>query len=165
MDQPTETDPGSGSGQPSPLRNKAWLALLLPLVMAGPIILLLLLQGSESVSGRFEGRGGGPGSWAMNVDKCVSGQSQGFFGVELYDSTRPGRRVRAVLDPVRGPLIFLRTSPSGGPGEQIPPEQCRLLDLEVRFTGKRVNYIRGLEGRLETDCDPIQGAAVFSGCY
>jgi len=147
--------------QPAGARSSGFLALAIPLLLAGMVPLFLLMTSSE-VSGRLQAAGA-LGSWAFTPDDCNSGQNEGFGGVVLRSSKEPAHTVRVVRDPVRGNLVVVATP--GQPNHVISAETCPALVVDVRRGNTSINDVWTQDGSVTLKCAELSGTVTFEGCH
>jgi hypothetical protein len=90
-------------------------------------------------------------------DRCVSGDLAYFAGFDFL-STRDSGHLRALLDPIDGPVIRWTMDDGSGPNALILRRmQCASLDMDVQPTAWRVNDVREFAGRLFIACATADG--------
>ena len=76
-------------------------------------VVLVVLAGAGGCSNELHGaleatlRAGGGKQWSTTPSECVSGERQGFFGVDMRAGGSDDTLVRAILDPKDGPILKL----------------------------------------------------------
>lgn len=146
---------------PAGARSGAFMALAIPLLIAG-IIGLFFMGMSTEVSGKLSASGA-LGSWVFEPDDCVSGQREGFGGVVLTASKQPEHVVRVVKDPVRGQLVVV-ASP-GKPNHVLSGQSCSRLEASAERTSTNINDIWVVDGRMTLECSDLSGSVTFAGCH
>lgn len=108
-------------------------------------------------------------SWTVTPNRCLSGEHQGFFGVDLLEGDREDALLRVLLDPVEGYSLGFNI-----PGEELAlfldaDSGCELFDLEVARQSSRVNEYWNVEGHVLVDCVgpgiDLHIDVVFAGCH
>lgn len=90
--------------------------------------------------------------WTMTPTRCVSGEHQGFFGVDLLQGDDQTTLLRVLLDPVDGYSLGTNV-----PGEDVAlfidaSAGCETFDLEVVRQNSRFNGYWNVEGHALVDC-------------
>lgn len=136
---------------------------LLPITLIGLGVGLFALMASSTIEGTLEASGERFGRFTFAADDCTSGQTQGFFGVELRSKQAPGLAVRAIRDPVRGTLVVV----ARGSAQPIvlTPEDCATLEVQITKTNTNINDVWVVEGRARIDCPELKGTVTFDGCH
>ena len=107
-------------------------------------------------------------SWIAAPTTCVSGEPDGFHGVDLVSTDAPRAILRVVSDPMAGLRVRL-TAPGVSPME-LDRNWCRTLTGSVDRTNVAINRVPLLAGGLTMDCTApdgttIAGRLTFSGCH
>jgi hypothetical protein len=144
-------------------RGSAGALAALPFVIIGTTLVAFFVMTSSDVDGTFEASGPRLGSFTFAPDHCTSGQTRGFFGVELTSRESENTVVRAVRDPVRGALIAIER-PDAKP-IVLSPEECRSLEVRIDKTSTSINDVWAVEGRAAVDCAELRGEVTFEGCH
>lgn len=93
-------------------------------------------------------------------DTCYAGGREYYLGFDL-ESSKEDWRIRAVIDPIDGPVLRIRHGKAASaPAEIFRRAQCSTLSFNVESTGWRVNEILDLAGRLDVLCTSTDGAHV-----
>lgn len=124
---------------------------------------------ASSAEGSLRSTGAPLGDWELTPDECHSGELEGFFGVDLVDSSRPGRFVRIVKEPLAGYAVALPNARDGGHGI-IDGRGCELYDVRVVGTNTFINDVRALDGHLRLRCrfaggGSVEGSVTFETCH
>jgi hypothetical protein len=155
--------PSAPPSMKSPAKG-VWLAGFgtLVLFLLGPVLGVLVCLSLKSKSqGSVESTGGELRKWTMQVDRCRSGEHQGFFGVDLYSNANERLGVRALVDATRGPLLNVNVPDGKKEAIQFDREKCSKLVVDVKKSGSQVNEIHLLDGTVEFDCSHGKGERVF----
>lgn len=84
----------------------------------------------------------------FSIDRCVAGEHEMFYGFDL-GSADSKLALRAVVDPIGGPLVRVATAT----GEYVLRKaECETLRVDVRPTGWRINDVRDFAGGVVIDC-------------
>ncbi len=149
---------------PAPVSTGAGGALVaLPLLIVPAGFLIFAAASASSVEGTLEGSGERIGAMTFAADDCSSGETRGFFGVELRSSTSPGTVIRPMRDPVRGVLIAVDRG--GDSPVVLTPQDCTTLNVHVERTNTNINDVWGVRGHAHAECDELRGRVTFDGCY
>lgn len=101
----------------------------------------------------------GDGGWRAPLNRCRSGELQGFTGVELGEEDRGRMTVRAIADPDRGTLVEL-ARPGGGVPIRLDGASCPGLRLELRRGGSDRDGAALLDGRVVARCTLAGGPTI-----
>ena len=108
-------------------------------------------------------------SWTVTPDECISGQRQGFFGVDARQSGKDDALVRVLNDPRTNFTLRLNVP---GTGESIlvePGEGCQPFDLTVDRQNSSVNNVTNVQGHIRVTCDrpdlKIKADITFANCH
>ena len=90
--------------------------------------------------------------WMMTPTRCVSGEHQGFFGVDLLQGDDQSTLLRVLLDPVEGYSLGTNV-----PGEDVAlfidaNTGCETFDLAAVRQNSRFNGYWNVEGHAVVDC-------------
>lgn len=157
-DQPPEAPEA-----PEPPRSRGSIARTITIALVGlalPVLGLIMLVRScarTAVSGEVFVRG--EPAWRQPLNRCRSGEFQGFFGVDLGRDSDGKMMVRAQLDPERGPRLEL-TPPQGGAPIKLDTTLCPGLRVEVRKVGADADGAAFLDGSVVARCTPPGGPVV-----
>ena len=128
------------------------------------VVPFVLMSLSSDIEGQLEARGERFGSFTFEPDRCRSGQTLGFFGVELGSSADEERRIRLIRDSVEGSMVAYERAGQSEPPTVLRPQDCRTLQVEVIRTNNRVNSVYVVKGSATIDCDELSGTIIFDGC-
>jgi hypothetical protein len=97
----------------------------------------------------------------------VSGEPEGFYGVELV-STSGNAALRVAVDPILGTRARLLRA--GGESTTLEAKQCTLLNAAIQRTGTRINGVTLLAGKVTVDCtlddgSNLAGEVKFQSCH
>ena len=100
------------------------------------------------------------------VHFCASGESRGFFGVDL--SSADGTVLRVVSDPIEGTRA--RLARPGKSALVMERKSCPLLLANIQKTGGSVDGLANLEGMVALECKGEHGTRLsaevtFSDCH
>jgi len=87
-------------------------------------------------------------------DRCVSGDLEYFVGFDFL-SPAQDHQLRALLDPIAGPVLRWRTT--GEPDVVLRPADCARLELDIQPTAWRVNDVREFGGHVSLQCRMADG--------
>ena len=87
-------------------------------------------------------------------DRCVSGDLEYFVGFDFL-SARDSGQLRALLDPLTGPVVRWRGA--GQPAMLLHSADCTVLELDVQPTAWRVNDVREFGGHVTLQCQTPDG--------
>jgi hypothetical protein len=113
-------------------------------------------------------KGTGPAEPAT-FGRCASGESQGFFGVDLT-SESPRLALRVSVDPIAGPRArLMRDSAIGLETYVLDRDRCSILQANLVKQPIKVGGITLLAGKIEIDCaveggTNIVAEASFQNC-
>ncbi len=130
------------------------------LLAAAPIFFLTSsdIEGSLRTSGRL-------GDVTFIPDHCESGQTLGFFGVELTSESQPGKRIRLLRDALKGSMVTVEAAGTSQPLAVLGAADCSQIDVNVRKTNTIVNSIYVVEGQASIECPELAGTIQFGGCH
>jgi len=129
-----------------------------------------------SVSGRVDGKGG-VGTWTFEQGTCYSGQREQYFGVIGYGPDGSGVAIKLVKDGVRGWTAIVNQADNckaevengGCRATVFAPNDCTMLDVDIRDTSTTINDIRAVDGTAKIDCSneggAIKGTLAFDRCH
>jgi hypothetical protein len=93
-------------------------------------------------------------------DRCQSGDVEYFVGFDFLSSGDNGQ-LRAVLDPINGPVVRWKSGAQNAPRTDVlRGDSCSKLDLEVRRTAFRINAVREFAGHIELKCSAADGTRI-----
>jgi hypothetical protein len=122
------------------------------------------LQGSLTAEWPAEGK-----QWTMTPDICESGERAGYFGVDMWVQGASDGHIRAILDPVDGPVVKLDLPDVDGTMTLTPGGNCKLLELHVERQNSRTNKIAHVRGHLRLECSEpaltLQADIAFADCH
>jgi hypothetical protein len=103
-------------------------------------------------------------------DICSSGERELFRGFDLGASDDKSIRLRAVVDPIDGPVVRIDDADREAGPLVLRPDICRLLEISVEPTGWRINEYREVGGRVAFNCALSDGTIARAdvevrGCY
>ncbi len=98
-------------------------------------------------------------------EECRSGQHEGFNGVDIWSDKDGSVRIRAILDPVNGAIVIIKSPRTMEPNMKFTPPDCEKLDLSVIFTGTHSDNIPGKHGTLSMKCKKVTAEMNFGGCH
>lgn len=138
----------------------------------GGAVLLMALGGcSNELHGTLEAtlRGEGGKQWSTTPSQCVSGERQGFFGVDMRTGTSDDTLVRAILDPKDGPILKVNV-PGTDKGVTLKPGPgCAQFDVHVERQSSRINNITNVRGHVRVTCDDaelqLKADITFENCH
>lgn len=164
--------PGVVAASPDRGRTLLLVVRVVPLVVifAGLVAAILLLRATSArVDGTVTASGPRLGSWTMPVHACRSGQTKGFFGVDLWESQDDPRDVRLIRDPVAGTVVNVNEPAPSTKAVQFREGSCKVLDAVVEQRNSSVNDVVNVRGHLVMDCteggDHVEGRATFENCH
>jgi hypothetical protein len=108
-------------------------------------------------------------AWSMTPSRCVSGEHQGFLGVDLLEGDDAATLVRLVIDPVEG-ASFGTNVPGTDRSVFIDAGAgCELFDVAVARQNSRFNNYWNVAGHALVDCSlpglELHAELQFSGCH
>lgn len=133
-------------------------------------------QSPTSIRGAVHSVGGELGSWDIVLGDCQSGESNGFYGVDLYVAGTKDLRLRYVHDEAKGEIVKI-VHPSKQDTMLVLDrnEKCAVLEGSLEKTSFTTwtpkGKIRHLSGRVKFDCKHtggkgrVTGEATFSHCH
>lgn len=103
-------------------------------------------------------------------DVCASGEPELFKGFDLGTKDDGSIRLRAVVDPIDGPVVRIDDEDREAGPIILRSESCRQLEIVTDPTGWRINEYRELEGRVAFNCALPDGTIARAdievrGCY
>lgn len=110
-------------------------------------------EGIDSAAGTVVIRDASGAERRLEPNICASGEHEMFLGFDLGSNVDTAIRIRAVLDPIEGPIV--RIDDASDDGEKtivLRPDMCRTLNVVVDSTGWRINEWRMFDGLVEFDC-------------
>ena len=149
------------SEAPKPVSALPALAFVIPFFGIPILIVVILSALGPSVEGQLRARGE-LGSWTFVPKSCTSGETLGFFGVELEGGKSETRRLRVMRDELDNPRFAILEA--GKPARVIGPAECPSLESKVVRTNTRVNGVYVIEGRVAASCGLLSGTVSFEGC-
>lgn len=106
----------------------------------------VVVEGGGVVDG---GGGGGAGGWRAAIDRCRTGELDGFRGVSLGGGDH--LIVKAIADVDRGASVEL-TAPAGGPPVVVTAAACPGLRLDLRDVDTDSEGAIIVDGSLSARC-------------
>ena len=147
------------------VKKNIWAtSLLTGGMVVGGVLLFYFMTGSH-VEGSIDATGGKLGAWVLKPDHCASGQTKGFFGVELDAKEDDQHGVPLIKDPINGSMIIVYAQETGPEGMKYRRADCQVFDLDLVQTGNRFNDVREMRGSAQFDCESIRGKVKFSKCF
>ncbi len=137
----TEADADAGGGDASRGGSIARVAVMLILGVGVPVAGLAIAWRSCSrgaTSGRVEVVDSTLGAWRSTLDRCTTGQAQGFRGVELRHRGESHALVRVEVDPIDGPIVTLWPPATSGAVSKslvVRGRDCPALTVDLRALG------------------------------
>jgi hypothetical protein len=131
---------------------------LLPMLLAGCAMTQVGAVMHPTISGSVTVRStdGTEVSWAP--DRCTSGDLAYFVGFDFL-STHDDSHLRAVLEPIDGPVVRWTSTASGAQHTTVLRSvDCETLQLDVQPTAWRVNEVREFAGHVDLRCTMPGGA-------
>lgn len=135
---------------------------LLVVVLVVASLGLFFLIANTSVEGTLQGSGE-LADWKRTPDECVSGQREGFGGVELTFKRSRGYALRVVNDPVKGALLVVVRP--GHDNLVLDKTTCSKFDLRTVRGNTNVNDIWAVDGHARFECPVLRGKLEFEGCH
>lgn len=128
-----------------------------------------------TVTGKIHSVGGELGTFDVPLEECESGETSGFFGVDLYSKDSKDLRLRYVHDEAKGNIVKVAYNSKKGSVYVITrDDKCAVLEGSVEKTNfstrSTKGMIRHLKGHVKFDC-PVEGKghvtgeATFAGCH
>ena len=142
--------------------------VLLPIAICGcDPMTAAALRGDMSffrakVQGQIVAQSPAGGAQVIAFDDCMSGEGEGFFGVELVSSNAPAV-LRVAQDPIEGTRARLAR-----PGATGTLASC--TQAVINKTGTQISRTTLLEGKVIVDCrgddgTTYSGTIAFSSCH
>jgi hypothetical protein len=98
-----------------------------------------------------------------------SGERQGFFGVDLRGGGKDDAIVRAIQDPVQGPLLRVNVPGTDKALTLQPGPGCAHFEVQVERQNSRINNISNVRGRVRVACDTpelaLDADITFANCH
>jgi hypothetical protein len=144
--------------------------------MAGRFLgVVLLVVGAGGCSNELHGalevtvRTSGGQHWSTMPSQCVSGQRQGFFGVDMRAGTDDGTLVRAIIDPKDGPILKVNVPGTDQALTLRPGPGCSQFDVHVERQSSSINDITNVRGHVRVTCDDpelaLKADITFENCH
>jgi hypothetical protein len=128
-----------------------------------------------SVTGNVHSVGGQLGTWDITLDKCASGEVEGFFGVDFSAPGSDDLRLRYVHDEGEGDIVKVVYPTKKDTARAFDrDDKCAVLEGHVEKTNITTwtpkGKIRHVKGHVKFDCKTdggghIKGEATFSDCH
>jgi hypothetical protein len=111
-----------------------------------------------------EHRDGGQ-RWSTTPDECVSGERQGFFGVDMRAGGSDAALVRVILDERDGAVVQLNVPGTDHALFVHHRSVCARFDVHVERAGNGVD----MRGHVRLECDDpgfaLQADITFERCH
>jgi hypothetical protein len=119
----------------------------------------------EEVSGNLFARGGVLEEWALNPLFCISGEPEGFRGVDICGNDGCAR---LRLSPTEGPTVTVY-EPHPVMPRVFSPAACGTFRATFERTPAYIENVRLVDGSFEIECDAepraVFGRIAFEGCH
>lgn len=135
--------------------------ILLPIGIGGLAVGGMVFMFSSEVEGSLSGQGAA-GEWSLTPNACSSGQTLGFYGVELSDEKNASVRIRLMQDAVGLPQVAVLRS--GQAPEVITSAECPGMRLGVVRTNNVTNDVNLVEGSAKFACPVLSGSVKYERC-
>lgn len=136
-------------------------------VLASLVIAACYSPPPMQVEGNLEVRGAELGHWYLDPGICLTGEPDGFEGVDL-SSSAGDHCVRFIDDPDEGPLVVAYI-PGTTEGRKFAPDDCSKFHVYLERTKDQDDVIYNVGGNMTIDCESedgtIAGELVFDGCW
>jgi hypothetical protein len=134
--------------------------------MAGAVFLGDFSVFNAKVTGQIAARPASGEAQTLAFDDCMSGEPEGFFGVELVSTNAPAV-LRVTEDPIEGTRARITRS---GKTATFTAAGCSVLQARIAKTGTKINGTTLLDGEVTVDCRDGDGASYagivsFSSCH
>ncbi len=129
-----------------------------------------------TVTGKVHSAGGELGTWDIVLDKCQSGEVNGFYGADFYAVGSDELRLRYVHDEAVGDVV--KVAIPSQPGKLIVfdrKSECTVLEGSIAKTNVTSwtpkGKIRHLDGHVKFDCKHsdgkgrVTGEVTFAQCH
>jgi hypothetical protein len=139
--------------------------------LAGLLALLAGVACTNELAGSLTGtlRDASGATWTVTPDECSSGERQGFFGVDLRGGGKDDAIVRAIQDPVQGPLLRVNVPGTDKALTLQPGPGCAHFEVQVERQNSRINNISNVRGRVRVACDTpelaLDADITFANCH
>jgi hypothetical protein len=135
--------------------------LLLPLLLVAGLITLVVHAFTAGVEGSITAKGA-LGDFTFQPDDCASGQTMGFFGVELTSEHDTKRRIRLMNDELGQPKIAVLVDDQKP--KVLAANQCPGMKLAIVRTNDVTNGVYLVEGAVAADCPLFRANVTYERC-
>jgi hypothetical protein len=133
------------------------------------------IQLDTTITGKVHSVGGEIGTWDIVLDKCESGEIEGFFGADFSAVGNDDLRLRYVHDEAAGDIVKIMIPSQKNQARVFNRnDKCKVLEGSIEkmnvtnWTPK--GKIRHVKGHVKFDCayedkGHVTGEATFVGCH
>jgi hypothetical protein len=142
------------------MKARTMICASLVFVLAGCSIAQIGSVIHPTVSGSLTVRRADGTELHWSPDHCQSGAVEYFVGFDFLSSSN-NSQLRALQDPINGPVVRWKSGPKDAPHTDILRHaDCGKLDLDVQPTEFRVNDVREFAGHVELQCVAADGTRI-----